>query len=266
VGLDIPVIPPGGDIPAGSIITGFQFVTPVADDVCNEQIASSLKRNLPEAVTRKKLNIIAGGPSASDVNLWNLEGPTLALNSAMRLFKNGLYPTYWAACDPQEEVAGLIPDNPPDRTTYFLANKCHPNLFRKLQGRDVRLWHLKDYEADGKSRIALCSSITMCAAWLMHRLGYTDFEFYGWDGCYMDGRHHATVDDDWSEKEVLTLNYGGDVSGDEVIGGRNFQTTRTWAAEAQGAQQFFQLADYFDIGINIHGDGMIAHVHQLMSK
>jgi hypothetical protein len=265
--LNTPIIRPGEEIPPGSIITGFDYITPLPDEICNRQIADSLKLHLPEAVERRKLTIIAGGPSAAHVDLWSIDGPTLALNSAIRLYqKAGLYPTYFAACDPQAEIAGLIPDNPSDRTTYLIASKCHPSIFHKLRDRDVRVWHMRDYEARDRSRIALCCSVTLTATWLMHRLGYTDFEYWGWDGCFMDGRHHAAVDDDWSQIECLHINYGGKIENDEIIGGTNFATTRSWAAEAKGAEQFFQLAEYFDLKIKINGGGMIEHARRLVME
>lgn len=263
--LDIPTIGADEAIPVGSIISDFEYIPPLNDDVCKSQIAASLKRNLPDAVRRQKLNIIAGGPSAAKAKLWQMDGPVLALNSAIRLFKEtGLYPKYFAACDPQEMVADLLPDSPPYDTIYLIASKCHPSVFQKLKGRDVRLWHLRDYDADGRSRIALCPSVTLSATWLMHRMGYTDFEYYGWDGCFMDGKHHAAVDDDWSSFEHLEVNYGGKIEGSEVIGGKTFLTTRSWVAEAKAAEQFFQLADYFDLRLTIHGDGMFAHARDFL--
>jgi hypothetical protein len=96
--------------------------------------------------------------------------------------------------------------------------------------------------------------------------GYTDFDIWGWDGCFLDGKHHAGDGDIWEPSRV-SLNYGGTIvtpeDGEpEVVGGRTFETTKTWAAEARGAEQFFQLAEYFDIGVTIHGDGMMNTVRQ----
>ncbi len=98
--------------------------------------------------------------------------------------------------------------------------------------------------------------MTISAAWLMHWIGYTDFEFWGWDGCFLEGKHHAIGNADWSHLPILHLNYGGTDENGEIIGGRTFSTTRSWAAEAKAAEQFFNLAHYFDIGIKINGDGM----------
>lgn len=244
------------EIKPGTIISGFDIQVPASNDVCRHQIASSLRRGLPEAVSRRPLIVVANGPSARGIDLRSLKHPTLALNGAIRLFlEQGLEPTYWACCDTQALVADFLPEHPPTKTAYFVASKCHPSVFDKLRGRDVLLWHVADHPAEGRQRIALCSSVTLSASWLMVSQGFTDFEYYGWDGCFMDGRNHAAHNNPTHAPE-LHINYGGKVVDGEVIGGRTFDTTKTWAAEAQGAEQFFQLAKYFDFTVKLHGDGM----------
>lgn len=249
----------------GTIIGGFDIQVPLSDETCQRHIAETLARGLPEAVARRHLTVIANGPSARDVDLNNIAFETLALNGAIMLFaEQGLAPTYWACCDPQEVVASLLPSNPPERTIYFVASKCHPAVFEKLKGRDVRVWHIADHPADGRQRVALCSSVTLSATWLMTRLGFTDFDYYGWDGCFIDGRDHA-ANGNPDMVPTVHINYGGKVEGGEVIGGRTFATSRTWAAEAHGVEQLCQLASYFGFGITIHGDGMFKCAYEAIS-
>lgn len=265
VDLKPPVIGPDDDIAPGTVIIGFDAILPCSVEVCRGNIADSIGSNLPEAVEKRRLTVIANGPSARDVDLRRLHGPTLALNGAIGLFvEQGLAPTYWACCDPQGLVADFLPDNPPMETIYLVASKCHRRVFEKLRGRDVRLWHLKDHPAEGRARVALAPSITISASWLLHRMGFTDFDYWGWDGCFIDGHHHAAHAADWSHVEALLINFGGEVRGGEVLGGRTFATTKTWAAEKMGADQFFQLADYFGIGVTLHGDGMFRCAHEHM--
>lgn len=245
-------------IAPGTVIADFDIQVPLSDNICERQINESIARRLPEAVACRRLSVIANGPSARDIDLHNIAFETLALNGAIMLFaEQGLAPTYWACCDPQEVVATLLPANPPKSTTYFVASKCHKAVFEKLKGCDVRVWHIADHPAQGRQRVALCSSITLSATWLMVRLGYNVFDFYGWDGCFMDGRDHA-ANGNPSMAPTAHINYGGVVQDGEVIGGRTFPTSRTWAAEAKGVEQLFQLAKYFGINIKIHGDGMFA--------
>ena len=244
------------DIKPGDTIAGFNIQVPLSDEVCLRHIADSLGRDLLEAVPRRPLVIVANGPSARGADLQAIKHQTLALNGAIGLFmEQGIAPDYWACCDPQAVVATLLPDNPPKSTIYFVASKCHADVFAKLKGCDVRLWHLMDHPAEDRQRVALCSSVTLSASWLMVRLGYTDFEYYGWDGCFIDGVDHA-ANGNPEHVPTLHINYGGTVKDGEVLGGRTFATSRTWAAEAHGVEQFVQLAKYFGIGVTIHGDGM----------
>lgn len=262
-------MPPSGSlcvgadtVAPGSIITGFDIQVPLNDETCRNHIASSLARSLPEAVSRRPLVVIANGPSARDVDLRSITAPTLALNGAMQLFiEQGTAPTFWAGCDPQEYLATLLPNNPPHSTQYFVASKCHPAVFDKLRGCGVRVWHLADHPVGDRQQVALCSSVTLSAAWLMVRLGFNDFEFYGWDGCFIDGKDHA-ANGNPGIVPTVHINYGGTVQGDEIVGGRTFATSRTWAAEAHGVEQFAQLAKYFGIGVKIHGDGMFKQAHE----
>lgn len=257
-------------MPTGMVIEGFQAILPASDETCRQQIASSIERRLPEALPpRRRLAIIANGPSARDVDLAALTCPTLAVNGSINLFAaQGLAPTYWAACDPQAKVADLLPAWPPEDTIYLLASKCHSSVFSKLRFRSVRVWHLTDYPVENKTNIPTCSSITASAAWLMWRsAGFTDFDFYGWDACFMDSRHHASSEATVGEAPLNVI-YGGKIVGKgedtHVIGGRSYPTTRTWAMEADNAEQFFSLAKYFNIGVTIHGDGMIRAAHDSM--
>lgn len=245
----------------------FSHITPCSDDVCRANIAHSLARGLPEVKARRKLTVVAGGPSARYA--LPIEGDTLALNGALKLFTaQGLAPTYWAACDPQPLVADFL-SSAPVSTTYLLAAKCDPAVFDRLSRHDVRIWHVRDHPAPGSFRQATEVSVTMSALWMMYSsFGYTDFDIWGWDGCFLDGRHHA-ADGQVGERDITYLNYGGKVVDDpeapdgvRVDGGVTFETTRTWAAEARGAEQFFQLAEYFDIGVTLHGDGMMKTVRQ----
>ncbi len=244
-------------------VVEFDLQVPADEETCRRQIDDALSRSLPDAIGRRKLNVIADGPSAKRADFSKMDGPILALNGAINLFGVDCgWPDFWAGCDPQGLLADMLPEHPPSETIYYVASKCHSSVFQKLKNNKVALWHVSDYKTPGRWHIAPSNSITITVCWLMNRLGYTDFEFWGWDGCFMDGKHHASRDGDFSAVQRVSLNYGGKIEGGEVIGGRTFETTHSWAAEARGAEQFFQLAEYFDIGVKINGDGMFECARQ----
>lgn len=192
----------------------------------------------------RDLTIIANGPTALHADL---DAPVLAVNGAINLFGE-VGPTYWVAFDPQEGVADLLPADPPKNTIYFVASQCHPAVFDKLKGRDVRLWHVEHPDEQFRDAVPSAVSVTLMAMQLMARLGYRRFETWGWDGCYLDGRDHAAPQArDPSLVEDIRIRVG-----DEV-----FETTTSWAAEAQDACALLALADF---KVTIHGGGMIGAI------
>lgn len=238
-----------------------QFIVnqPASPEQIGDHIRHALSLNLPEADSdpRRHLTIIATGPSAAGVDLKAIKGDTLAVNGALRQFtEQGLYPTGWCACDPQELVADFLPDNPPHETCYLVASKCHPAVFKRLEGRHVRLWHLRSPGFETSLRtVPVASTVTLCAIRLMHRAyGYNSFDVHGWDACYLDGQHHLGHPREPTEHDIEVIaNWTEDQNGARV-GGQTFQTRTNWALEAQDAVIMLHHADY---EVKIHGDGLV---------
>lgn len=221
----------------------FEVRTPATQAKLRKQVAWSRARGYPEVQEGAErpgvLTIVANGPSA---RLADFSGLTVALNGAIRLFTDqGLAPDFWAACDPQPMVASFV-RNAPLETSYLVASKCHAKTFKALKGRHVRLWHIDDL--DGlPGAVPTATSITLTALSLFRRMGWREFRVFGWDGCYLDGHDHAVPQRHTSLMDV-----------DVQVNGRTFNTTSTWALEAQDAVNQLANADY---RVRIEGDGMI---------
>ncbi len=215
-----------------------------------EQVRHALTLGYPDLgvcpVRPERLQVIANGPSALSAPL---TGVTMALNGSLKLFTSrGLAPTFWAACDPQELVADFLADAPME-TIYLVCSKCHPAVFEKLNGRTVILWH-QDDEATWelvKDRDAtmIVPSITTSTFELAGRLGFRSTDYWGWDGCYVDGLNHAVSQ---AHVEHVVENQVGD---------RVFVTTPVWMFEAMIASNRLEV---FGWNITMHGDGMIEAV------
>lgn len=226
----------------------FEVCLPDADIPAHVQ--SALARGLPELGVRvprgDALKIIANGPSARNAPL---DGPTVALNGALKLFTDaGRAPTYWAAVDPQAMVAGFLTDAPRE-TTYLVASKCHPSVFDALADRKVIVWHADDPSTwdvvKHKLPVAAVCTVTLTVFEVMHRLGFRTFETWGWDGCYIGGAAHAS---------------GQGTSGDFrtiKVGSRRFDTTTNWALEAQAAHRYLNLVPR---DVTVVGPGMIGAI------
>lgn len=235
----------------------FDLITPLDTEIIAGHVQHALSLGLRNTHGRKSLAIVANGPSAKRAPFGSFGMPTLAVNGALKQFTSrGLAPTYWAACDPQELVADFLTDAPQE-TIYLIASKCHPSVFEALKDRTVLLWHVSDQPVPNVLRAPLACSVTMCAAWEMTRaaFAFTDLQFYGWDAAFVDDEHHAgdAAPNFREQPDYVQIGFGD----------RLFDTTRSWAAEAFYAQQFFQIARFLDFAITIHGDGMMKAMQEV---
>lgn len=230
----------------------FDVRVPVADDGLALNVASALARGLPEIPAMLPepdlVTIVANGPSARECSF---AGPTLALNGALRLFvERGTAPTYWAACDPQPVVAEFLKDAP-ESTIYLVASKCHPSVFDALKDRKVLVWHVDDCGTwdlvKDRNAISTGVSITIVSFELMSRFGFSRFETWGWDGCYLNGQDHAAPQ----------AHSGTDL--EMQVGINRFRTTTTWALEAQDAYHKLTITPR---NVKVRGGGMIGAVLQ----
>ena len=233
-------------------VVRFDLRTPVDTPTLRAHVQAALARGLPEVEPapprKKRLMIVANGPSALKAPL--TRAPSLAVNNALRLFvERGLAPDFWIASDPQDCVASFLCQAPAD-TVYLVASKCHPAVFEALRDRKVALWHCAEAATldlmVGRLVIQSSVSVTLCALNLMPVLGFHQLETWGWDGCYLAGRHHA-VEQPHSADDI-TVRLGPR---------RGFATTKSWAAEAEEAVRLFELAPR---QVTIRGPGMIGAI------
>lgn len=228
----------------------FEIVLPTTSNALRYNVRHALTLGLPEADNRMAhLNIVANGPSARGLKF---KGATLAINGAINLpaFVRKA-PDMWIACDPQELVADFI-KTPSKKTTFLVASKCHPKVFERLAGHDVRLWHLSDVEFT-KGRVVPCAtSVTLTALLLAQRLGARSIDVWGWDCCFADdGAHHAATGEINLNASVIDVRVGPE------DGGVEFKTTPTWCLEAQEAVNILPLLRWAGVDVVIHGAGMV---------
>lgn len=237
-------------MPDGSPIA-FDIETPKVDFQSHVDHALTLK--LPEADAREKtLHLYANGPSA---RLADLEPgcDTMAINGALRLFTDqGVAPTYWIACDPQELVLSFLTEIPED-TTYLVASKCDPAVFDRLKDRNVRLWHVNDSDAPNKRRVPVAVSVTICALMLAHRLGYRTIHVWGWDCCYDGDQHHAGP----GALSVSSQRISIEVMSDPP---QIFASNPTWACEVNDAKGVLPVLRWCGTDVWIHGRSMIGAI------
>ena len=172
---------------------------------------SAIARGVPLATIcqpHKMLMAIAGGgPSLADT-YQELTGAVVAINGSLGwLLSNGVKPHLCGICDPGEHIADMIVADPQVR--YYVASTCNPAVFDKLQGCDVRLWHITPnstadpagatailHEAYPAHWHAIGGGCTMGLRWidLGYFLGFRRFHIHGMDSSFRGGSTHAYPD------------------------------------------------------------------------
>jgi hypothetical protein len=165
------------------------------------------------------------------------------------LIENGVIPEYHVECDPRPHKSIYI--TPRKETVYLLAASCHPDLFDKMDGMDVRLWHaeehirVKDELKNEAPNISGGGSVGLRAIAVLYAMGYREVTIYGMDCSFADdGAQHAGKHAGKIQQTCITK-----------IEDRHFVTS---AVLMTYAANFFDMAKQRpDVKWRIYGDGLL---------
>lgn len=238
----------------------FVIQRPLGADVLQRHVDYACARGLREANVPGRLDIIANGPSASKV-MWSQVGKVMVLNGALDLcLRHWGHPDYWAGIDPQELVVDFLDNIPYEGITYLVASQCHPAVFERLRGQDVRLLHILDGVTlpEGANPIPTGTSVTLTMLMNAPRLtGCWDIHVWGWD-CCMDGPlHHASGPSALPLGMELRELHHVERDTNKIL--RTFTTCATWAHEAQQSIHAVQFLRNLGASVTVHGDGLVRH-------
>ena len=236
-----------------------------AERISNVQI--NIKRNLPRLrelpglflKRGEPLAILGGGPSLKD-NLDKIKQfkYTMVAGSPHDfLIQNGIVSSFAVATD-------AIPDSlrhyqhPHKDTSYLLASQCPPELFDRLEGHKVCLWHFlgqideKHYNGEG-SNFWGCMVGVNCiqmAFWL----GFQELHFFGFDCSLTDTETHSydvtEYADLMSKRTLATV-------GEEK---NQFWTTAGLLAQVEHFLEIFRSTDGYYLKGYVYGPGLLADV------
>lgn len=201
----------------------------------------------------RRISVVCYGPSLNDT--WrDIQGPMFTVSGAHDfMVAKGRAPDWHVDCDPRpHKVAMLTPNHD---TRYLMASVCHPDMWVKLKGHNVRLWHLingDDYHTpawiasnhpEGKdSMIGGGSTVGMRALEVACHMGFRRFNIYGMD-CSFESERHAGAHLGKPQDTIMVQ-----------VGLRRFKTTPQMLQAAREMEQFIQT---YDADITFHGDGLM---------
>lgn len=212
------------------------------------------------------LSIVGSGPSLRET-LHDIRGDVLAINQAIGyLLDNGIVPRWamlWDAAEIVEQFAVPHPD-----ITYLVAARCHPKVFERLSGCKVRVWfaggdhNISEYMVRHELPDPLVnggSAGVTRALYLGTCLGYKNLHVFGADSSYADDGSTHVVRSLVQEKDFHC--WIGNGSGKKV-----FRTTPEWCSQVNEFRDIYHLFSNprINIGITVHGAGMLPHMWALM--
>lgn len=233
-----------------------------------DNIQENIKRQLPQVkehpTNETKLALVAGGPSLEttfdELKALVDDGAKLVAFNGTHdwLLDRGLRPSAMIMVDSRPTNARFV-QRPVETCKYFIASQCHPDVFEALKDNEVYIWHanngigeeqiLEDYYLKNFRFIIGGSTVVLRGIWLMRTLGFKQMDVFGFDSCYIDGKHHPyeqPENDGCEIREVTCM-------------GKKFQCAAWMASQFDDFQHFIQLVgDKFEL--NVHGDGLIAHM------
>jgi hypothetical protein len=236
----------------------------------------SIRRQLPQCrpyqTQPAKVAILGGGPSLADTGdeLRRLvfQGvKVVAVNGAYQwAIDRNIKPSVAIALDARPENAAFFATDVPG-CQYLIASQCAPAMFDALEGRDVSIWHALSYEAEEAAALDAYygrehywpvqggSTVMLRAISLMRMLGFHRQELFGFDSCWLEGRHHA-FDQPMNDADHRLKVYAG-VDGSEDR--RVFYCAPWHLKQAQDFEELTKARGHL-FQLNVHGNGLIAHL------
>ena len=241
------------------------------------QIRAALARGLPEIAPALCAHdgtfLVAGsGPSlpqyVDDLRAQHALGrPICAVNHAHDyLIEQGLEPTFFSTLDPRPRAnhhLRLLGEH----TIYLLASRCHPEMFDRLQGKQVILWHswaaqdeAEDIWASRKTfLIGGGTTSGMRAIAVGYILGFRKFILYGLDSCLAPDGMTKRFNGDKSGT-TITVRVGQYVGENESCDPQAKAFTCNYAMAQQGNDFNACYRDMPDASFEVRGEGLLAAI------
>ncbi len=236
----------------------------VSDDAIKANLEATMARGYKPFVIGEPMecpvSVVGAGPSLS----WtykDIVGDMIACNSAHDfLISKGVIPKYAMFWDAHPIIANLF--TPHKRVIYLIGSRCHPDVFKKLDGYDVRVAHVLGdavieqvlYEhARMEPMIGGGSSSVTRAVYVAAALGYRgELHLFGIDSSCDEKETHVTG----SVVPQNTINLR--------VCGKWFVTVPWMAMQAGDFKALVPHLHNLGYRITVHGTGLIPYCATFM--
>lgn len=209
-------------------------------------------------------SLVGAGPSLKET-LSELTGDVIAINSAIHyLLDNGVVPKYamlWDAWQIVEKFAVPHPD-----VTYLVASRCHPDVFKRLEGCKVVVWHaagdhhildLVKEEASEPYPVMVnggTAGITR-GIYLADALGYKSIHLFGADSSYAGDATHVRGSVVAEKDTMVAIGCAPPLF---------FRTTPEWCQQVNEYKTIYTLFTRCGFKFATHGMGMLQTMHEIL--
>lgn len=210
-----------------------------------------------ETLSDEEIAIVCYGPSLNKT--W---GETRNFKKVMTcsgahdfLVGKGIIPTWHIDLDPREHKAKML--TPHKDVEYLIASCCHPNMLDKLEGFNVKLWHIYNNETNKDLPLTIprgewvvtggCNVGLRCLV-LARILGYRNFHLFGMDCSFPKGSKHHAGEHLNASKKVFEIPYDGKMYYGEPV---MLDYARTF---------FHEMELLPDVTVKLHGEGLLQHM------
>lgn len=238
-----------------------------------ETVARNISRTLDSAyepITRYlceqnkgACSIVGSGPSLLRTweHIQDIGGVVIACNAAHDfLIGRGLIPDFAMFWDADPVIASMF--KPRKDVTYLVASRAHEEVFKKLRGHDVVVWHAAAYEepiADMLSERGIDeplvhggSAAVTRSMYLAVAMGYHDVHTFGMDGSFHGEHTHVRK----SAVEEKPLRVWCD--------GVWYDSSPWLCGQAEDFKLIAPILKSAGVGITVHGSGLIPHIARNM--
>jgi hypothetical protein len=217
--------------------------------------------------------IVGGGPLVvnfvNDIKRLseNPYGIVCSLNGAHQwLINQGITPNIHVLFEDDIECVEDSLGGPPCKgTVYYICSHCDQNIFNQLKDHKRVIWHpdldIPEYREaiynlfPGQFLVQSGYVTFFRTLSLAIILGFKDFDLFGVD-CSFDGESDHLEGYKWADREEKINMWGRDDRTNEL---RHFRSNGSLAYQAY---EFLNFCDTHTVGLRVHGDSLLRHIHK----